>query len=138
QTLATADTNLVARVEKPGDWNHYEIVARGPEIQLSLNGQRTAAWVERTPGIAADGLIALQIHGNCKAEISFRNITIEELPRPAVPTEGQIMGRFGQGQPQVPIPPFSNAVFDLQTNEVVVLVGQENFVREQKAGELES
>jgi len=85
KTLAMADTNLVARVEKPGDWNQYEIVARGPEIQLSLNGQRTASWVERDPGIAAEGVIALQIHGNCKAEISFRNITIEELPSPTVP-----------------------------------------------------
>ena len=27
-----------------------------------------------------DGLIALQIHGNCKAEISYRNLAIEELP----------------------------------------------------------
>src|SRR5688572_30022481 len=68
--LAMADTNLVARVEKTGDWNRYEVIARGPEVELLLNGQRTATWVERGEGINADGLIALQIHGNCKAEIS--------------------------------------------------------------------
>jgi hypothetical protein len=28
------------------------------------------------------GLIGLQIHGNCKAVIAFRNLTIEELPAP--------------------------------------------------------
>jgi hypothetical protein len=54
--LVMADTNLVARIEKPSDWNSYEIVARGPEIQLTLNGQRTASYVERAPGIDEDGL----------------------------------------------------------------------------------
>src|SRR5688572_5304057 len=120
--LAVTDTNLVQRIEKPGDWNLYEIIATGPEIQLRLNGQRTVAWVEREAGIPVDGMIALQIHGNCKAEISFRNISIEELPNPAVPTQGEILGRFGQTQPKLPIPPFPNGVFELQTNEVIVLV----------------
>ena len=138
KTLAMADTNLMARVEKPGDWNHYEIVARGPEIQLSLNGQRTASWVERTPGIAAEGLIALQIHGNCKAEISFRNIAIEELPSPTVPTESEVLERFGDGQPGAPLAAFAGGKFSLGDKETVVFVGQENFVRDQKAGELEA
>jgi hypothetical protein len=31
------------------------------------------------PAIPQHGLIALQIHGNNKAEIFYRNITIEEL-----------------------------------------------------------
>jgi len=37
-------------------------------------------YTEAEPGIARDGLIALQIHGNCKAEIQFRNFGFEELP----------------------------------------------------------
>jgi len=82
--LAMADTNLVTRIEKPGDWNHYEVIARGAEMHLMLNGKRTATWTERADNIAAHGLIALQIHGDCKAEIAFRNISIEELPAPAV------------------------------------------------------
>jgi hypothetical protein len=36
--LAMADTNLVARVEKPGDWNRYEITAVGNQVTLTLNG----------------------------------------------------------------------------------------------------
>ncbi len=136
--LAMADTNLVARVEKPGDWNRYEVIARGPEVQLILNGQRTATWVERGEGIDADGLIALQIHGACKAEIAFRNITIEELPAPSGRTQAEVLRRFGDGQPALPIAPFPDAKFQLGANETVVLVGQENFVREQKAGELEA
>jgi putative membrane-bound dehydrogenase-like protein len=138
RTLAMADTNLVARVEKPGDWNTYEVVARGLEVQLSLNGQRTASWVERDPNIAAEGLIALQIHGNCKAEISFRNITIEELPNPTVPTESEVLERFGDGQPGAPIAAFPGGKFLLGDEETVVFVGQENFVRDQKVGEIEA
>ena len=136
--LAMADTNLVARIERPGDWNSYEVIARGPEIQILLNGQRTVSWVEHDPAIETQGVIALQIHGNCKAQISFRNITIEELPKPTVPTVSEVLRRFGDGQPGVPLPPFANGRFTLGEKEVVVFVGQENFVRDQKAGELES
>ncbi len=31
-------------------------------------------------GVVFTGLIALQIHGGCKAEIAFRNLEIQELP----------------------------------------------------------
>jgi putative membrane-bound dehydrogenase-like protein len=136
--LVTADTNLVARVEKAGDWNTYEIAARGPEIQLSLNGQRTASWVERDPNIAAAGVIALQIHGNCKAEISFRNITIEELPSPTVPTQSEVLERFGDGQPGASLAAFAGGKFSLGDKETIIFVGQENFVRDQKVGEIEA
>ncbi len=136
--LAMADTNLVAQIEKVGDWNRYEVIARGADIQLLLNGQRTAAWVERAGGIEAAGLIALQIHGNCKAEIAFRNLSIEELPTPVGRTPSEVLRRFGEGQPIIPLPPFPAGKFQLVSNETVVLIGQENFVREQKAGELEA
>jgi len=136
--LVMADTNFVTRIERRGDWNSYEVIARGPEIQILLNGQRTISWVERDPAINTEGVIALQIHGNCKAEISFRNITIEELPKPGVPTQAEVLSRFGDGQPGAPLPPFASGKFTLGGNEVVVFVGQENFVRDQKAGELES
>src|SRR5262245_32557906 len=136
--LAVADTDLVARIERRGDWNSYEIIARGPEIQILLNGQHTVSWVERDPGIDTEGVIALQIHGNCKAEISFRNITLEELPKTSVPTQTEALSRFGDGQPGAPLQPFENGKFILGENEVVVFVGQENLVRDQKAGELES
>jgi hypothetical protein len=80
RVLATADTNVIARIEKPGDWNKYEIRADGGRIHLSINGQTTVNYTEGDPRIETDGIIGLQIHGNCKAEISFRHITVEELP----------------------------------------------------------
>ncbi|MBI5802232.1 MAG: DUF1080 domain-containing protein [Verrucomicrobia bacterium] len=136
--LVQADTNFVASLEKTGDWNNYEVVASGSQIVLFLNGQRTAIWVEREPGIEDTGVIALQIHGNCKAEISFRNISIEVLPDSAIPPEAEILSRFGTAQPSSPVGKFAGGKFALGTNEVVVFVGQENLVREQKAGELEA
>ena len=138
KVLAQADTNHVARLEKVGDWNSYEVVASGSQILLFLNGQRTAIWVEREPGIEDTGIIALQIHGNCKAEISFRNISIDELPNSAIPPEAEILSRFGTAQPSVPVGAFAGGKFAVGTNEVVVFVGQENLVRESKAGELEA
>jgi len=138
KVLAQADTNFVARLEKPGEWNSYEVVASGAQILLFINGQRTAIWVESEKGIEDAGVIALQIHGNCKAEISFRNLTIDELPASAIPPEAEILSRFGTAQPGVPVGPFADGKFALGANEVVVFVGQENFVRESKAGELEA
>ncbi len=136
--LVSAETNLVARLEKPGDWNRYEIIARGPEIQIFLNGVRTAVWVEQEKNIAPEGLIALQIHGNNKAEISYRNISIEPLEKPLVPPEADVLRRFGEGQPSVPLPPFVAGKFSVADKDVIIFVGQENFVRDQKAGEIES
>lgn len=136
--LAKADADFVKRLEKSGEWNSGEVVATGKLMLLFLNGQRTSIWTEREPGIEDSGLIALQIHGNCKAEISFRNITIEELPESAVPPQAEILGRFGRAQPALPLPPFANGNFSVTTNETIVFVGQENLVREQKAAELEA
>jgi hypothetical protein len=77
--LATADKAVVQRLEKHGDWNRYEIRCTGRRLQLFLNGEKTVDYLETDPAIPQHGLIALQIHGNNKAEISYRNITIEEL-----------------------------------------------------------
>jgi len=49
-------------------------------VRLTLNGVQTVDYTEEDQTLEQDGLIGLQIHGNCKAEVSFRNITIETLP----------------------------------------------------------
>lgn len=78
--LARGPEEQAKRLEKPGDWNRYEIRCEGPRIQLLLNGERTVDYTEPDSTIPQYGLIALQIHGDCKAEISFRNLTVENLP----------------------------------------------------------
>lgn len=137
--LLEASKELMAKIEKPGDWNSYQIRAEDQRIQLFVNGTRTADYTEREPGIEKDGVIALQIHGNCKAVIAFRNITIDVLPDNLVPEEKEILNRFGNpDNAGVKLPAFKDGKFSIGQDEVFVFAGQTNLVREQKSGELES
>ena len=136
--LAEADTDLVASIERVGEWNQYEVIARGKHVTIILNGQRTIAYREQEENIPLEGHIALQIHGNSKAEISFRNLQIEELNDTGIPPNEAILSRFGTLRAQVPVPAFKDGIFRLEEDDVVAFVGQENFVREQRSGELES
>lgn len=77
--LVRAADDQVKRLEKPGQWNRYEVRCAGPRIQIALNGEKTVDYTEPEKTISQSGLIALQIHGDCKAEIAFRNLAIEEL-----------------------------------------------------------
>ncbi|HVE38486.1 MAG TPA: DUF1080 domain-containing protein [Planctomycetota bacterium] len=78
--LVKPDPELIKKTEKPGEWNSYEIRCEGLRVRLTLNGVQTVDYTEDDQTLEQEGLIGLQIHGNCKAEISFRNITIETLP----------------------------------------------------------
>jgi HEAT repeat protein len=77
--LARPSPETVQRLEKAADWNHYEIRCDGRNIQLWLNGEKTVDYTEADQAIPQQGLIGLQIHGGNKAEVSFRNITIQEF-----------------------------------------------------------
>jgi putative membrane-bound dehydrogenase-like protein len=136
--LAIADKERLGRIEKPGEWNRYEVVSIGNQVKIFLNNSHMITYVETDPDIEQEGLIALQIHSGCKAEISFRNIMIEALPVPISPPDGVVLNRFGNGQPADTRLPFDSGVFAPVENEVVVMIGQENFVREQKAAAFES
>ncbi|MDZ4290169.1 MAG: PVC-type heme-binding CxxCH protein [Prosthecobacter sp.] len=138
-TLVEAVKEIIEKAEKPGDWNRYEIRAEQDRIRLFVNGTLTVDYTEREPGIDKDGLIALQIHGNCKAVIAFRNITIESLSDDIVPGEKDVLNRFGNAESApVAYAPFKEGKFTLDADTVIVLAGQTNLVREQKSGELES
>ncbi len=77
--LVQAGEATIKRLEKPGDWNRYEVRCEGPHIQLWLNGEKTVDYTEPDASIPQSGLIGLQIHGGNKAEVSFRNIRLQEL-----------------------------------------------------------
>ncbi len=126
-------------LEKAGEWNTYEVVAIGPRVMIYLNGRNTVDYTETDPSIDdAYGLIGLQIHGNCKAEIRFRNITIDPMTDVPVTTREEVLNRFGEPKASwTPPSPFKDGKFGLGQDEVVVFIGQENLVREAKAGEIE-
>jgi hypothetical protein len=76
KALVKADPARIKTLEKPGEWNRYEVRCEGPRIRLFINGEQTVDYTEPDPKIELDGLIGLQIHGNCKAEIRFRDLKI--------------------------------------------------------------
>lgn len=77
--LARAPDAQILKLEKPGQWNEYEVRCEGPRLRIKLNGEQTVDYTESDSNIPLSGLIGLQIHGGNKAEVSFRNIFIQEL-----------------------------------------------------------
>ena len=138
--VGVKDESEIADLEKKGEWNKYEILAMGPLIIIRLNGKQTLAYSETDPSVDdAYGVIGLQIHGNNKAEIRYRNITLDPLTEVPVVTKGDVFNRFGEPKAAwSPPTPFKGGKFELGQDEVVVFIGQENFVREAKSGEIES
>ena len=79
--LATADSVKIKRLLRANDWNDYEIHTQGGRIRIFLNGEQTVDYTEVDSTIPQSGLIALQIHGGGKAEIQYKDIILQELPR---------------------------------------------------------
>lgn len=80
KTLTAPDKAIVGRVLKPNDWNNYEIRTENGHIQLWLNGTQTVDYTEPDKSIPQSGLIGLQIHGGGAAQISYKDILLDELP----------------------------------------------------------
>lgn len=62
---------------KPGDWNRYEIVAKGSKVQSFINGQ-PCVDLDDPPG-ARRGIIAFQLHSGGPTEVRFKDIEVELL-----------------------------------------------------------
>ena len=63
-------------VVRVGDWNDYEIYAKGDRIRLTLNGLVT---IDTRDSQASDGVIAIQLHSGKPMEVRLRNIRIKAL-----------------------------------------------------------
>ena len=64
---------------KPGEWNHYEIVAVGSKVTTTINGQPCVDLDD--PKGARRGIFAFQLHSGGPTEVRFRNIRLELLGR---------------------------------------------------------
>ncbi len=78
-----------SQADKPvGEWNHFEITARGNTITVVLNG-KTVIPGAPIPGLPARGRVALQHHGGKQngkwnsppSLLQFKNIYIKELDK---------------------------------------------------------
>lgn len=79
--LVAPEKELMEKTIKLNEWNDYRIRCEGAHIQLWVNGVKTVDYTEAEPNIAAEGKIAVQIHGGGKAEAWYKDIVIEELPK---------------------------------------------------------
>ena len=64
------------KVVNDGGWNSYEIICRGQQITVTLNGLVTA---DLEDSMSADGILGLQLHAGPPMEAWFRNIRIRSL-----------------------------------------------------------
>ncbi len=69
------ENNDAEKHVKPGEWNHYQIVAVGSRVQTFINGE---LCVDRDdPQGARRGIVALQLHSGGPTEVRFRNFELE-------------------------------------------------------------
>ena len=65
---------------KPGDWNTYRIICRGPGITLYVNDVLMCRITDqRVTPAASRGIIALQMHPGPPMKVQFKNIRIKRL-----------------------------------------------------------
>ncbi|MCF2445041.1 DUF1080 domain-containing protein [Dyadobacter sp. CY345] len=79
KTLISPDSMLIKKILKTGDWNNYEVRCEGRRIRISLNGQQTVDYTEPDESIPQKGIIGLQIHGGGKAQVTFKDLILQEL-----------------------------------------------------------
>ena len=73
----------VASSFKQNEWNDMVVVAIGPNVRVTVNGEQTAQ-LKDDPG-ARRGHIGLQLHGSQEMHVLFKDIEIKEISNPAQP-----------------------------------------------------
>ncbi len=66
-----------AKLVREGDWNDFEIMAKGDHVTISLNGTKMTDRVD--PKFDKSGIIALQVHVGPVTEVRFKDIEIKPL-----------------------------------------------------------
>ncbi len=65
-------TDRAEKAVKPGDWNHYEILAIGPAIWTAINGTLGVAYLDLSKDAERSGQIAVQIHAGPPMTARYR------------------------------------------------------------------
>ncbi len=74
------DPAELAKLIKKGQWNAYDILARGNRIVEKINGHLMCEVTDEDTVARRDGIIALQIHAGPPMIVEFRNLRLKELP----------------------------------------------------------
>jgi hypothetical protein len=78
--LVKPEPAAVEKALKKNEWNEYLIRCEGKRIRTWINDVPMIDYTEPDDSIPQFGLIGLQIHSGAKAEASYKDITIQELP----------------------------------------------------------
>jgi len=72
------DTAELQATIKPGEWNRYRIVAKGPKLQHFINGQLMSETTDEEEGKRAEqGVLALQLHAGPPMKVEFKDIRLK-------------------------------------------------------------
>ncbi|HEY3855396.1 MAG TPA: family 16 glycoside hydrolase [Verrucomicrobiae bacterium] len=64
-----------------GEWNDYDIIAKGNHIELSINGKKMVDMTDEQMGKATfSGVMALQLHAGPPMKVEFKDLRIKEEP----------------------------------------------------------
>lgn len=67
-------------LRKAGEWNDYHVVAKGPHIILTVNGQKSAEAIDEEVGKShAKGILALQLRSGPPMKVQFKDIYLKQL-----------------------------------------------------------
>jgi putative heme-binding domain-containing protein len=87
---ATDGTKLLEHV-RAREWNTYRVVARGPSIELALNGVSMTKVTDLDGARAATrGILAFQLHQGPPMEVSLRNVRLREFAAAEEPAVAQL------------------------------------------------
>lgn len=68
-------------LRKPGEWNEYEISARGHHMILKINGQVSAEFIDNDrKEFDESGILALQLRSGPPMKVQFKEILLKRLP----------------------------------------------------------
>ena len=67
----------VATLWKSGEWNKIRFQAKGDTYTVWINGEQVSNYVDAAYPQA--GPVGLQVHGNVKMKVEYRNISIGEI-----------------------------------------------------------
>lgn len=83
--LTPDDKRTPHKLFKDGGWNHYKVIAKGPRIQVWINGEQVSDLThEKIYESHPKGLIGLQVHGVGNAgpfSVEWRNLMIQEIKK---------------------------------------------------------
>ena len=80
QATSIGDPAELFKQVKPDNWNKYQIIARGNELTLKINGALMSQVIDKQKGESdSSGAFALQIHAGPPMKVQFKDILLKKL-----------------------------------------------------------